>query len=84
MKILAKSLLAALLLSTATLVSTAATTAKNPTNTAVTASYKVAVFPSSSASKLNVYVEREPGQSMFISLKDSDGALLGKQLVGKK
>ncbi|SFD49645.1 T9SS type A sorting domain-containing protein [Spirosoma endophyticum] len=84
MKTLAQSLLTALLLSTATLVSTAATTAKNPTNTAITASYKVAVFPSPSASKLNVYVERAPGQFMLISLKTLDGALLGKQLVGKK
>jgi hypothetical protein len=85
MKNLAQSLLTALLLSTATLPTTSATTVEKPAApTAITASYKVAVFPSSSASKLNVYVEREPGQSMFVSLKDSDGTLLGKQLIGKK
>ncbi|GAB4037339.1 hypothetical protein [Spirosoma jeollabukense] len=85
MKILAQSILTALLLSTATLVSTAATTAENPAApTATTSSYKVAVFPSSSAPKLNVYVERKPGQFMLISLKSLDGALLSKQLVGKK
>ena len=85
MKTLAQSLLTALLLSTATLVATAATTPATPMNpTATTASYKVAVFPSPNPSKLNVYVEREPGKQMVITLKDAAGEVLGKQIVGKK
>lgn len=85
MKTLAQSLLTALLLSTATFASAATThptTSVNPTVT--TSSYKAAVFPSAIPSKLNVYVERTPGQAIIISLKASDGTLLGKQSVGKK
>ncbi|GAB3040671.1 hypothetical protein [Spirosoma pulveris] len=85
MKTLAQSLLAALLLSTATLASAETihpTTTANPTVT--TNSYKAAVFPSAVPSKLNVYVERAPGQPMTISFKSTDGLVLGKQSVGKK
>lgn len=82
---LAQSLLTALLLSMATLISTAATTPATPMNpTVTTASYKVAVFPSPNPSKLNVYVEREPGKQMVIMLKDASGDVLGEQLIGKK
>ncbi|GAB2520836.1 hypothetical protein [Spirosoma aerophilum] len=85
MKTLAQSLLTALLLSTATLASAATThptTTANPTVT--TNSYKAAVFPSAIPSKLNVYVERAPGQTMTVSFKASDGRILGAQSVGKK
>ncbi|MBD2754548.1 hypothetical protein [Spirosoma validum] len=84
MKTFAQSLLTALLLSTATLASTAATTptAANPTVT--TDSYKVAVFPSSTPSKLNVFVERTPGQMMLVSIKGTDGRVLARQIVNKK
>ncbi|UFH55670.1 hypothetical protein [Spirosoma sp. KNUC1025] len=84
MKTFAHSLLTALLLSTATFASTAATTptAANPTVT--TSSYKVAVFPSATPSRLNVFVERTPGQSMVVSLKSTEGKVLGKQLISKK
>ncbi|WP_420148913.1 hypothetical protein [Spirosoma sp.] len=84
MKTLAHSLLTALLLSTATFASTAATTptAANPTVT--TESYKAAVFPAASPSKLNVFVERTPGQMMIVSLKGTDGKVLARQLVNKK
>ncbi|GAB4006165.1 hypothetical protein GCM10028808_07570 [Spirosoma migulaei] len=85
MKTFVQSLVTALLLSTATFASPATTT---PTKSAMapvtTNSYKVAVFPSSKPSRLNVFVERTPGQPMIISLKSTDGTLLGKQLVGKK
>jgi hypothetical protein len=85
MKTFVQSLVTALLLNTATFASPATTT---PTKSAIapvtTNSYKVAVFPSSKPSRLNVFVERTPGQPMTISLKSTDGKLLGKQLVGKK
>ena len=84
MKTFAHSLLTALLLSTATFASTAATTptAANPTVT--TDSYKVVVFPSAKPSHLNVFVERTPGQMMVVSLKGTDGKVLSKQLINKK
>ncbi|MVM39415.1 hypothetical protein GO730_20580 [Spirosoma sp. HMF3257] len=85
MKTFAQSLLTALLLSTATFAATGTpnpTTSTNPTVT--TGSYKVAVFPSATPSKLNVFVERAPGQKMVISLRSVDGTLFGSQLVGKK
>lgn len=85
MKTLAHSLLTALLLSTATFASDATTkptTSANPTVT--TDSYKVAVIPSAIPSKLNVYVERNPGQVMLVSLKSTDGKVLAKQFVSKK
>lgn len=85
MKTFTQSLLTALLLSTATLAATASTI-PSPSTTApvTTGSYKVAVFPSATPSKLNVFVERTPGQKMTISLKSAEGKLLGTQLVGKK
>ena len=86
MKTLAQSFIAALLLSTATLASTAAnplTPSSNPT--ATTSSYKVAVFPSSTApSRLNVFVERNPGQQMIISFKSAEGKVLAKEFINKK
>ncbi|MVM35081.1 hypothetical protein GO755_33960 [Spirosoma sp. HMF4905] len=85
MKTFVQSLLTALLLSTATFASPLATTpAKSAAEPVTTGSYKVAVFPSSKPSRLNVFVERTPGQKMAVSLKSADGTLLGKQLVGKK
>ena len=85
MKTFAQSLLIALL-STAALVSTAATTPVTATNPAVTTiSYKVAVFPSSTApSRLNVFVERKPGQQMIISFKSAEGNVLAKEFINKK
>lgn len=85
MKTFTHSLFAALLLSTATFASAATTipvTAANPTVT--TDSYKVAVFPAATPSKLNVYVERIPGQMMYVSLKSVNGKILGRQVVNKK
>lgn len=85
MKTLAHSLLTALLLSTATFASDATTkptTSANPTVT--TDSYKVAVVPSATPSKLNVYVERNPGQVMSVSLKSTNGKVIAKQFVSKK
>ncbi|GAB4025730.1 hypothetical protein [Spirosoma koreense] len=85
MKTFAQSFIAALLLSTATFASTAATTTPTAANPTVTTdSYKAAVFPSALPSKLNVYVERTPGQTMIVSLKGSDGKVLAKQLINKK
>ncbi|GAB4002512.1 hypothetical protein GCM10028807_61260 [Spirosoma daeguense] len=81
MKTFAKSLIAAVLISTATFAAPVKPAA-NPT--ATTDSYKVAVFPSAIASKLNVFVEREPGKAMIVALKAKDGSLLAKQLVSKK
>jgi hypothetical protein len=89
MKTLAQSLFATLLLSTTTFASPAPTTPTNAIKpleiTTTTSSYKVAVYPSSVAvAKLNVVVERQPGQSMIVSLKNSEGAVIGTQLIGKK
>lgn len=85
MKTFVQSLLTALLLSTATFASPAlAAPAKSAIAPVTTNSYKVAVFPSAKPSRLNVYVERTPGQKMVVSLKSADGTLLGSQLVGKK
>lgn len=85
MKIFVQSFLVALLLSTATI---AVNAAPNPTTSTIapvtTNSYKVAVFPSATPSKLNVFVERNPGQKMAVSLKSANGKLLATQLVGKK
>lgn len=84
MKTFVQSLIAALLLSTATLAETPATAtiASNPVVT--TDSYKVAVFPSATPSRLNVYIERNPGQMMSVMLKATDGTLLAKRFVNKK
>jgi len=89
MKTLTTSLFAALLLSTATFASSTTTTpteALHPTEVTVnTNSYKVAVFPSSTmVSKLNVIVERAPGQAMTILLKNAEGDVLGTQKINKK
>lgn len=85
MKTFAQSLLAALLLSTATFASDATTKPTTSANPAVTTdSYKVVVFPSAVPSKLNVYVERTPGQMMLVSLKGQDGKVLAKQYINKK
>ena len=85
MKTFAHSLLTALLLSTATFASTAATTPTTSANPTVTTdSYKVAVVPSAKPSKLNVYVERNPGQAMIVLLKAADGQVLAKQYISKK
>ena len=83
MKTLVQTLIAALLLGTATFAGTPATmpTASNPVVT--TDSYKVAVFPSATPSHLKVYIERNPGQSMSVLLKSTDGALLAKKHIGK-
>ncbi|SOD96332.1 hypothetical protein [Spirosoma fluviale] len=85
MKTLAQSLLTALLLSTATL---ATAESANPISTGssivTTNSYKAAIFPSTIPSKLNVYVERTPGQLMSVSFKSTDGAVLEKLSIGKK
>jgi hypothetical protein len=86
MKLIAQSLLTALLLSTATFASdvvTKSTTSANPT--VITNSYKVAVYPSTTmTSKLHVVVEREPGQTMTIYLKDAQGIRLAEQQISKK
>ncbi|QMW02665.1 hypothetical protein [Spirosoma foliorum] len=85
MKTFTQSLLTALLLSTATLAATASTIpAPSTTAPVTTGSYKVAVFPSATPSKLNVFVERTPGQKMTVSLKSADGALLDKQFINRK
>lgn len=85
MKTLAHSLLTALLLSTATLASAETITSATLTNPTVTTdSYKVVVFPSSIPSKLNVFVERTPGQSMSVLLKGADGKILARQIISKK
>lgn len=85
MKLVAQTLIAALLLSTATLASTATRIPTAPTKpTETTNSFKAAVFPSSTPTKLNVFVEREPGKPMTIRLKDEKGALLAEQPVNKK
>ena len=85
MKTFAQTLIAALLLGTATLAGTPATdviTSGNPV--ATTDAYKVAVFPSATPSRLNVYIERNPGQPMNILLKATDGTLLAKKNIDKK
>ena len=84
MKTFAQSLIAALLVSTATFAGTPATapTATNPV--VMTDSYKVAIFPSATPSRLNVYIERNPGQMMSVLLKSTDGTLLAKRFVSKK
>ena len=85
MKTFAHCLFAALLLSTATFASTATTTPVTSANPTVTTdSYKVAIFPAAAPSKLNVYVERNPGQMMVVSLKSATGKVLGRQVVNKK
>ncbi len=85
MKTFAHTLFAALLLSTATFASTVTTTPATSVNPTVTTdSYKVAIFPAAAPSKLNVYVERNPGQMMYVSLKGATGKVLGKQVVSKK
>ncbi|GAB3689641.1 hypothetical protein GCM10027592_06270 [Spirosoma flavus] len=81
MNTFAKSLIAAVLISTATFAAPAKPTA-NPT--ATTESYKAAVFPSASPSKLNVFVEREPGKALIVFLKDKNGDMLAKQSISKK
>lgn len=86
MKLNAKSLFAALLLSTATLAATAATLPAPLANpTAVTSSYKVAIFPSSVApTKVTVVLEHQPGKRMEVRLRDAKGALLATQYISKK
>lgn len=85
MKTIAHSLVAALLLSTATFAAPATThPTKTGNPTVTTNSYRAAIFPSSVSPKLNVYVERNPGQTMTISLKTTTGTVLGRQSVGKK
>ena len=84
MKTFAHALFAALLLSTATFASTVTSTPTSANPTVITDSYKVAVFPAAAPSKLNVYVERNPGQMMYVSLKSANGKILGKQVVNKK
>lgn len=84
MKTFAQSLIAALLLSTATFAGTPATTPTAVSPVVTTDSYKVAVFPSAIPSRLNVYIERNPGQLMTISLKATDGTDLAKRYLGKK
>ncbi|MBD2702114.1 hypothetical protein IC229_15795 [Spirosoma sp. BT702] len=81
MKTFVTSIIAAVLLSTATFAAPA-TPASNPT--AITASYKAAVFPSATPSKLNVFVEREPGKVLVVLLKSKSGDLLAKQMINKK
>lgn len=83
MKTIAQSLIAALLLSTATFAGTPATipTASNPVVT--TDSYKVAVYPSAVQSRLHVCIERQPGQFMAVYLKTTDGEQLGKKYIRK-
>ncbi|MBD2702645.1 hypothetical protein IC229_18505 [Spirosoma sp. BT702] len=81
MKTFAQSLIAALLLSTTTFAAPANPTV-NPT--ATTSSYKAAVFPSATPSKLNVFVEREPGKALVVLLKSKSGDLLAKQSISKK
>ncbi|GAB3983945.1 hypothetical protein GCM10028806_58140 [Spirosoma terrae] len=82
MKTIVQSLVAALLFSTATLASDVIPASTNPTVT--TNSYKVVVYPAITPNKLNVIVERQPGQMMVVSMKDSNGHRLGQQLVDKK
>ena len=85
MKTSAYSLLAILLLSTATFASDVITSTRSANPTVTTNSYKVTVFPASACvSKLHVIVEREPGQSMSIYLKDAHGTPLAQQWVSKK
>lgn len=82
MKTIVQSLVAALLFSTATLASDVIPASTNPTVT--TNSYKVVVYPAITPNKLNVIVERQPGQMMVVSMKDCNGHRLGQQLVDKK
>ncbi|GAB3941492.1 hypothetical protein GCM10028805_04700 [Spirosoma harenae] len=88
MKTIAKTLIAALMLSTSTFASHMPHLPKLGVSagpTAITDSYKVAIYPSGSAtSKLNVIVERQPGQTMEVLLKDSEGSLLATKYIGKK
>lgn len=86
MKTVVQPLIAALLISTATYASTA-TALPNPlvSPTATTNSYKVAVYPVSTANaKLKVMVERAPGKSMLVHLKDTDGAVLATKYIDAK
>ena len=85
MKTFAQTLIAALLLSTATFAGTPASTPITSNNpTVATESYKVAVFPSATPSHLNVVAERNPGKSMSVLLKTADGTLLAKKNIDKK
>ena len=88
MKTIVKTLLAALMLSTSAFAAHVPYLPKVGVSagpTAITNSYKVAIYPSGLAStKLNVIVERQVGQSMEISLKDSEGSLLATKYVSKK
>lgn len=86
MKTTAQSLIAALLLSTATFAAPLNTppmpTAANPTVT--TNSYRIAVFPSSVApTKVHVYVEHQPGKAMNVYLRDARGNVLATQRIGR-
>ncbi|AKD57686.1 hypothetical protein [Spirosoma radiotolerans] len=83
MKIFAQTLIAALLLSTVTLASTATRVPTVPTKPTTTNSFKAAVFPSSTPGKLNVFVGREPGKPITVRLKDEKGELLAEQPVSK-
>jgi hypothetical protein len=86
MKTIAKTLFAALLFSTASFASDVpAMPAASVNPTAITSSYKVAVYPSTTTpSKLNVMVERTPGKPMEIHLRNAEGQILATQYVGKK
>lgn len=86
MKTIAKTLLAALLFSTASFAADVpASPAASVSPTATTNSYKVAVYPSTTMpSKLNVMVERAPGKTMDIYLRNADGSVLATQYIGKK
>lgn len=86
MKTIAKTVLAALLFSTASFAADVpALPAASANPTAITSSYKVAVYPSTTTpSKLNVMVEREPGKAMNIYLRNADGYILATQYVSKK
>ena len=86
MKTIVKTVLAALLFSTASFAADVpALPAASANPTATTNSYKVAVYPSTTTpSKLNVMVEREPGKVMSIYLRNADGNVLATQYIGKK
>ncbi|MBN8822814.1 MULTISPECIES: T9SS type A sorting domain-containing protein [unclassified Spirosoma] len=87
MKTIATTLLAAVLLSTSTFAAHTPHLPKSPVSvgpTAITNSYKVAIYPSAVPSKVNVMIEREPGKAMEISLLDSDGFTLATKYINKK
>ncbi|GAB3503319.1 hypothetical protein GCM10027341_32210 [Spirosoma knui] len=87
MKVLFKSFLLALTLLaafSAIVYMTASAAQGRPMNPTSPVEMRSAVFPSSSASVLNVIVEKSSSKPVVIRLVDKKGNILGSQITGKK